>query len=40
MTLETVLVLAGTELIFFSVAAAFCIWYENKVDNIEFFNCC
>ena len=36
---HTVLVSAGTELIFLPVAAVFWIWYEKNVDNTDGFTC-
>jgi len=35
-----VLLLAGIELIFLSVAAVFLIYYEKNVDNTDVFSCC
>ena len=37
---NTVVVSAGVELIFLSVAAVFWIWYKKNVDNIDVFSCC
>jgi len=38
--LQVLLVLAGTELIFLSVAAVFWIWNQKNVDDADVFSCC
>jgi len=36
---DNVLVSAGMELIFFSIAAVFWIWYVKNIDDTEVFSC-